>query len=58
MVPYQAPEPPASEPEPEPVGESVDYTDWRKADLVDLAAERGLDTEGTKADLIERLSDD
>ena len=52
------PEPVAPAPEPEPEPEPApDYTDWRKADLVSLAEERGLDTEGTKADLIERLSD-
>lgn len=50
--PAPEPEPVAAEPEPTP-----DYTDWRKADLVALATERGIEAEGTKADLIERLSD-
>jgi hypothetical protein len=40
-------------PEPEP--EPVDYTGWLKADLVAEAESRGLDTTGTKDDLIGRL---
>jgi hypothetical protein len=47
---------PTPEPEPEPEPEP-DYGDMLKADLVAMAEDRGLDTDGTKADLIERLSD-
>jgi hypothetical protein len=43
------------EPEPEPEPEPVDYTGWLKADLVAEAEARGLDTSGTKDDLIARL---
>lgn len=32
-----------------------DLDELRKAELVELAEERGLDTEGTKAEIIERL---
>ena len=41
------------------VGEAdtEDYATWLKADLVSLADERGLDSTGTKADLIARLED-
>ena len=35
--------------------EVVDYTGWLKADLVAEAESRGLDTTGTKDDLIGRL---
>lgn len=35
----------------------VDYSGILKADLVALAEQRGLDSSGTKAELIERLSD-
>ena len=35
--------------------EPVDYTGWLKADLVAEAESRGLDTTGTKDDLIARL---
>ena len=35
--------------------EPVDYTGWLKADLVAEAESRGLDTTGTKDDLIGRL---
>jgi len=61
----EAPSPaPAPEPEPEPVEEAVeepeteevDLSSMLKDDLIALAEERGLDTSGTKADLIERLS--
>jgi hypothetical protein len=38
---------------PEP--ETVDYTGWLKADLVAEADARGLDTTGTKDELIARL---
>jgi len=54
-----APEPepePAPEPEPEPEPEAVDYGGWLKADLVATAAAQGLDTSGTKEDLIARLT--
>lgn len=50
-APPEAPTP-AAAPEPEP-----DFESLRKAELVELAEERGVDTEGTKADIIERLSD-
>lgn len=43
--------------ESEPVAETPDYTTFLKADLVDLAEERGLDSSGTKAEIIGRLSD-
>jgi hypothetical protein len=39
--------------EEEPVG--ADYSTLKKAELVSLAEERGVSTEGTKADIIERL---
>jgi len=39
----------------EEVDESADYTGWLKADLVEEAEARGLDTSGTKDDLIARL---
>jgi hypothetical protein len=51
-----APEPEAvSAPEPETV-ESADYSGWLKADLVAEAESRGLDTSGTKDELIARLT--
>lgn len=39
--------------EDEPAG--TDYSAMKKADLVALAEEKGVSTEGTKADIIERL---
>jgi len=47
-------------PDPDPseaseAPEPVDYTGWLKADLVAEAEARGLDTTGTKDDLIGRL---
>jgi hypothetical protein len=54
-----APEP-AEEQQPEPLAEPpaevVDYSGWLKADLVAEAAAQGLDTSGTKEDLIARLT--
>lgn len=38
--------------------EEVDYSHLKKDELIALAEERGLDTDGTKADLIERLEAD
>lgn len=38
--------------------EEVDYSDLKKDELVALAEERGLDSSGTKADIIERLEAD
>lgn len=38
-------------------GERVDYSTMKKDELADLAAERGLDFEGTKADLVARLEE-
>ncbi|MDN5919192.1 MAG: SAP domain-containing protein [Pseudonocardia sp.] len=58
-----APKPPGSTPPPavgpgtgvvEPSRAELD--DMRKAELVALARERGLDTEGTRAELIDRLA--
>ena len=43
------------EPEPEPQAE-VDYSDMKKAELVELCVEKGLAKTGTKDVLIERLS--
>ena len=34
-----------------------DLSSLKKADLVEVADKRGVDTSGTKADIIERLSD-
>ena len=34
----------------------AELDDMRKADLVALAQERGVDDDGTKADLVDRLS--
>lgn len=34
----------------------AELEDMRKAELVELAEQRGLDTDGTKADLVDRLS--
>lgn len=47
---------PAAEPEPET--ETVDYGSLLKAELVEQADERGIDSSGTKADIIERLEAD
>jgi hypothetical protein len=38
-----------------PPAPSTDYNTLLKADLVSLAEKRGLDTSGTKADLVARL---
>ena len=38
--------------------ETRDYAPLLKSDLVDMAEERGLDSSGTKADIIARLEDD
>lgn len=38
--------------------EEVDYTELKKDELIALAEERGLDSSGTKADIIERLEAD
>lgn len=40
----------------EPGEPTVDLTKLTKAQLVELAAERGVDTSGTKAKLLERLT--
>jgi len=45
----------APTPEPEPEPELASYAGWLKADLVAEAESRGLDTTGTKDDLIARL---
>ena len=49
-----------SEPQPEPAAETetVDYGALLKADLVEQAEHRGIDSSGTKADIIERLEAD
>jgi hypothetical protein len=41
---------PASEPEP-------DLASLKKDELIELAEEKGLDSSGNKADIIERLTD-
>ena len=46
-----APARPAAEPETE----TVDLGSLLKAELVEKAEERGIDSSGTKADIIERL---
>lgn len=46
---------PVTEPEPEP---SVNLRSLNKPELVELAHQRGLDTEGTKEELIQRLSEE
>lgn len=38
--------------------EEVDYSDLKKDELVALADERGVDSSGTKAEIIERLQAD
>jgi DNA topoisomerase IA len=45
------------EPVAELVDEPVDPASLKKAELVELAESRGVDTSGTKADIVERLSD-
>lgn len=40
---------------PEPESVTADYGSLLKADLVEQADERGIDSTGTKADIIERL---
>jgi hypothetical protein len=60
-APTSAPEPtPEPTPEPEPESTTADYGALLKAELVEEAEERGLDSSGTRADIIERLeaSDD
>lgn len=42
----------------EELEEEVDYSQLVKADLVQLAEYRGLDSSGTKADIIARLEED
>ena len=42
-------------PEVAPETETVDYGALLKADLVEQAEARGIDSSGTKADIIERL---
>lgn len=45
-----------TDPEREAVeAKADDYDSQRKADLVDLAEERGIDSSGTKADVVARL---
>jgi len=36
----------------------MDYTDLKKSELVELAEERGIDSSGTKTDIIDRLEGD
>ena len=43
---------------PEPETETVDYGAMLKTELVETADERGIDSTGTKADIIERLEAD
>ena len=50
-----APAPKAAEPAPAP---APDYSAMKKDELVAEAEKRGLDASGTKADIIERLSDE
>lgn len=38
--------------------EDVDYTDLKKDELIALAEERGVDSSGTKAEIIARLEED
>lgn len=38
-----------------PVVDVADYDALRKAELVELAEQQGIDSSGTKADIIERL---
>jgi hypothetical protein len=49
---------PTPEPEPEPEPETADYGALLKPDLVEEADKRGIDSSGTKADIIERLEAD
>lgn len=49
------PAPVEGEGDQEPPAEPVDYESMLKADLVALANERGIDSTGTKAEIIERL---
>jgi hypothetical protein len=55
-VRYLPSAPPEPEPEPEPEP-TPDLNVLLKYELVELAEARGLSTEGTRNDLIERLSD-
>ena len=45
------------QPEPEPEVEQKPIHKMRKDELVELCEKRGLDSEGTKRELLERLSD-
>jgi hypothetical protein len=36
----------------------VDHASLKKAELIELAEAQGIDSSGTKADLVERLSDE
>lgn len=42
---------------PKAVAKPVQLTELKKADLVALAEAQGVDAGGTKADIVERLSD-
>ena len=42
-------------PEPEPIEAATDYSTLTKAELVSLAEEQGIDSSGTKADILGRL---
>lgn len=42
---------------PEPVGETADYGKLNKTELQELLEERGLDVNGKRDDLIQRLKD-
>jgi len=41
-----------------PAGQGVDYGTWTVAQLQDELTARGLPTDGLKADLVQRLTDD
>ena len=43
---------------PKPTLKPVELEALKKAELVELAEARGVDTSGTKADIVDRLSDD
>lgn len=45
-----------AQPEPEPEPDGPDWSGMKKAELVEAAEAAGLDTSGTKADLVERLT--
>ena len=50
--------PPAAAAAPAPESETADYGALLKAELVETADARGIDSTGTKADIIERLEAD